>query len=204
MNDPRHGPGSSAGDGIAANVEDRFLVAAAIENPRAFESLFTRYWDPIYRYCLYRMGNDEDAEDAAIRILTNAFNALPRFTDNRDSFRSWLFTIAHNEVVSWRRYLSRHPVQSLDLATDLIDPSPLPEEVVIFSSGIREARLLLARLPDRSRQVVELRLAGLSNPEISIVLGISQVAVRQAQSRAVTRMREMMNVDSAREGASGA
>ena len=91
MNDPRHGPGSSAGDGIAANVEDRFLVAAAIENPRAFESLFTRYWDPIYRYCLYRMGNDEDAEDAAIRILTNAFNALPRLLYQNDGNMQFCF-----------------------------------------------------------------------------------------------------------------
>jgi DNA-directed RNA polymerase specialized sigma24 family protein len=41
---------------------------------------------------------------------------------------------------------------------------------------------------------VELRLAGLTDREIAGILGISGEAVRQAQSRAVSRLRERMGV----------
>jgi RNA polymerase sigma factor (sigma-70 family) len=55
---------------------------------------------------------------------------------------------------------------------------------------------LVQELPDRPREVVELRLAGLTDREIAEVLGISGQAVRQAQSRAVAQLRIRMGVGS--------
>jgi RNA polymerase sigma factor (sigma-70 family) len=58
---------------------------------------------------------------------------------------------------------------------------------------------LVRDLPDRPREVVELRLAGLNDREIAEVLGVSGQAVRQAQSRAVARLRIRMGVAPAGE-----
>lgn len=189
-------PGSSRGDIIDSPVDDQLLVDLAIGDPQAFEPLFTRYWDAVYRYCFYRLDNAEDAEDAAIQVLTNAFSALRTFTDRGNSFRSWLFVIAHNEVVNRQRHRMHHPDTTLEYAFDLRDPAPLPEDLAIAASDIRETRRVLAQLSERPRQVVELRLAGLVDEEISNVLGISRVAVRQAQFRAVAQMRSLMGVNS--------
>src|SRR4051794_17000981 len=76
--------------------DDAALLVLAIGDPHAFAPIFDRYWDPVYRYCRYRLQHREDAEDAAIQILTNAYTGLRRFSGGSGSFRSWLFAIAHN------------------------------------------------------------------------------------------------------------
>jgi RNA polymerase sigma-70 factor (ECF subfamily) len=78
--------------------DDDALVARAREDRRAFAPLYERYFDAVYRYCYHRLGNWTDAEDATSLVFANALGALPRFRDHAGSFRSWLFTIAHNVV----------------------------------------------------------------------------------------------------------
>jgi RNA polymerase sigma-70 factor (ECF subfamily) len=181
--------------GSSADDPDGKHIARARLNPRAFEPLFDRYWDDIVRFCYYRLESWEDAEDAASQIFTNAYAALERFCDDRDSFRSWLYTIAHHEVANRRRYRLRHPEGSLESVSALIDSSPMPDELLVAASAYREIRTLMARLPERPRRVTELRLAGLSDREISQVLGVSNDAVRKAQSRAVAHLRALMGID---------
>jgi hypothetical protein len=54
-----------------------------------------------------------------------------------------------------------------------------------------EGQDLRAQLPADSRQLLELRLAGLTDTEIATVLGKSHGAVRTAQHRTVVRLREL-------------
>ncbi|MFN8591912.1 MAG: RNA polymerase sigma factor [Thermomicrobiales bacterium] len=171
--------------------DDAVLVAAAQRDPHAFEPLFRRYWNSVLRYCLLRLEAAE-AEDAASDIFVNAYAALPRFRERGEAgtFRSWLFTIAHHEVASRRRSRLRHPehhwTDELDRVPD--GRSSLEDEALRAS----ERDLLLTairQLPARSREVVELRLAGLADREIADVLGIRGEAVRQAQSRGVAQLR---------------
>jgi DNA-directed RNA polymerase specialized sigma24 family protein len=49
-----------------------------------------------------------------------------------------------------------------------------------------------------------LRLAGLTDQEIAAVLGMSQGAVRTAQSRAIDQLQQLMGVPTARGGARNA
>jgi DNA-directed RNA polymerase specialized sigma24 family protein len=53
-------------------------------------------------------------------------------------------------------------------------------------------RTLLARLPRDQRQVVELRLAGLTNQEIAEVLERSVPATKMLQVRAMSRLRSLI------------
>ena len=200
----RLGARSPGGDGLVADSDDLALLAGARADPHAFEPLFTRHWDAVYRYCLYRLDHREDAEDAAIQIFTNAYAGLGRFSERAGSFRSWLFAIAHNEIANRHRQRSRHPDGPLELAGGMRDPAPQPEECALVSLGIAEARGFLSQLPERPRRVVELRLAGLTDLEIAAVLGINHAAVRQAQSRAVAHLRSAMGVDVTGQEATGA
>jgi RNA polymerase sigma factor (sigma-70 family) len=175
------------------SMSDRTLVADAADDPCAFDALFTRYWDAVYRYCFSRLGSREDAEDAAIQILAKVHAGLGRFSDAHDSFRSWLFTIAHNEVANRRRHADRHSEVPLEYAEGISDPAPSPEEHAIAAGEIEETRRTLAQLTQRPRQVMELRLAGLTDREIASVLEIGHDAVRQAQSRGLAQLRIAMS-----------
>lgn len=177
-----------------ANLSDEVLVDRALADPYGFEALFNRYWDAIYRYCLYRLDQVEDAEDAASRIFLKTLAELPRFNTRLGTFRTWLFAIAHNEVANWHRRRARYRVDRLDLAEGIADPAPLPEDLAIHSTQIAEARRFLAALPDHYRRVIELRLAGLRDNEIAVVLGTTHGAIRKAQSRAIQHLRIEMGV----------
>jgi len=63
---------------------------------------------------------------------------------------------------------------------------------------------LLSRLPEKQRELLELRLAGLTAVEIARVLGWSHGAVRKAESRAIQTLRGQVNVGlGAKEGSDG-
>src|SRR4051794_5777713 len=78
---------------------DAELVRQAQRRPEAFAPLYLAYRDLILNYCYYRLHNRVEAEDAASSTFVKALHGIQRFRDGSDSFRSWLFRIAHNEVV---------------------------------------------------------------------------------------------------------
>ena len=169
---------------------DAALVALAMADPRQFALLYARYLDPVHRYCYRRLGSREAAEDATSLVFMKALSAFPRYRDA--SFRAWLFTIAHHVITD--RYRHDRPQDSLETAADLHDAAPSPEDLALAADERCSVMVLLARLPDHQRQVVELRLAGLSGTEIARALGRSRSNVDVTQYRAVARLRSYLAV----------
>ena len=176
-------------------TSDEALVAAALADREAFGFLYDRYVDRVYRYCYGRLGDREAAEDATSLIFVRAMAALP--THRGGSFRSWLFTIAHNVVLNARRNASR--AQSLTVMEEIAEPGPQLDERAEDAERWHAVRRALASLPEEQRRVVELRLAGLTGPEVALVVGRSHEAVRTTQRRAVARLRGLLGVASASE-----
>jgi RNA polymerase sigma factor (sigma-70 family) len=185
-------------EGPAEQAGDTYLVLAAQSNAAAFDRLYDRYETQVLNYCYYRLGTWPDAEDAAQQIFTNAFARLSHFEDRQSehdgSFRSWLFTIAHHEIANRKRHHVRHPDAPLTAATEMSDPAPGPEDLAVSADDQRRALALLSKLTAEQRQVVELRMAGLTDAEIATLLDKSPGAVRATQFRAVSRLRELLGI----------
>ncbi len=180
--------------------DDLSLVAAAQRDRNAFAPLYDRYHRPVYIYCYRRLLNPEAAEDATANVFVKAIIALPNFKpDSRRSgstFRSWLFSITHNVVIdAWRK---QRPDLSLDaghgavLGGAIEDPFAGPEEIALANDESRAIVHLLARLPERQRASVELRLAGLTTAEVATALGMSFGATKALQFRAYRRLRDLL------------
>ncbi len=175
---------------VGDTTPDAELVTLAQRDPHAFALLYARYLDPVHRYCYRRLGSREAAEDATSLVFAKALSALPRYHDT--SFRRWLFTIAHHVIVD--RYRDTHPAHPLDAAYEVRDDGPSPEELAIAADERRSVHALLTRLPEHQRRVVELRLAGLTGPEIAHTLGRTQANVDVTQYRAVARLRRLLGL----------
>ena len=176
-------------------MDDVALVAAARGDPHDFAPLFLRYWDSVLRYCTVRLHDHHDAEDAASQVFVDAYAGLHRFQDRggAGSFRSWLFAIAHHEIANRHRYRVRHPASPLEDMEESLGTNQKVEQAETIDELARMTALV-RELSDRPREVVELRLVGLTDREIAEVLGITGQAVRQAQSRAVAQLRIRMGV----------
>lgn len=186
-----------------AAAPDHDLVAVARTDPAAFSILFDRYWDQVFRFCYYRLGDWHDAEDAASQVFVNAFGGIDRFRndDRGDAFRCWLFTIARSVVSNARRWHARHKTADLDHAAELIDDQRSPEEHAIASDDHTYLRALLLTLKDDQRDLLELRLSGLTDAEIARVLGRSHDSVRKVQSRALQALRAHVDASTHEGGA---
>lgn len=80
----------------------------------------------------------------------------------------------------------------MDAAIGIADPAPTPEERAMVTDAGQTLRSVFGHLSPDQRRVVEFHLAGLSGSEIASVLGRSPAAVRAIQSRAVSRLRELL------------
>ena len=190
-------PGSLDAVPVLREDDDRTLVAHALGDRDAFDALYHRYFDSVYWYCFGRLRTEVAAEDATSQVFAKALAALPRYREHESAtaFRAWLFRIAHNVVIDEVR--ARRPYEPLTAARDIPDPVHTPEAAVLREETHQDLWNLVATLPPNQRQIVELRLAGLTGAEIATVLGRTRGAVDTAQSRAVAHLRMVLGIPKA-------
>jgi RNA polymerase sigma-70 factor (ECF subfamily) len=185
--DGRHDPQSRGPGGIGVIEPDHVLANRAATDRAAFAELYQRYLSPIYGYCYRRLGSREAAEDATSVIFTRALEALPSLRTTH--LRAWLFTIAHHAVVDTYRRQPR--TVTIERAEPWLPTIDIDEPAL---AGLEADSLYRALdvLTSAQRQVVELRLAGLTGPEIRETLGRSRSWVDTTQFRAIQRLRKVL------------
>lgn len=170
---------------------ERATVARAKTDRAAFAALYDHYLTPVYRYCLLRLDSREAAEDATSQVFTRALASLDACRD--ETFGGWLFAIARSVVADqWRK---NRPTETLDAAGMIPDLGPSPEETAISRDDRAWLRASLQQLVPDQREVVELRMAGLSGQEIARAMDRRLGAVKMLQSRALARLRVLLAVD---------
>lgn len=162
-------------------------LAASRREKRAFERIFKKYHQEIYRYCLSIVRRPEDAEDALQATMAAALRALPG--EKREiALKPWLYRVAHNESITLLR--QRRPTAELDEETD-----PIIESVYEAAEGRDRLRTLvgdLRSLPERQSSALVMReLNGLDYDEIGQALTCSGAAARQTVYEARTALRTL-------------
>lgn len=160
---------------------------AAAGDARAFEKIFERHHQELYRYCLAILRNRADAEDALQATMSKALQSLPG-ESRRIELRPWLFRVAHNEAVSIIR--ARRPEAETG-AVELTEPAA--EEAAERRERLRTLVRDLQELPERQRSALVMReLSDLSYREIGAALGCSEGSARQTvyEARQALQVRE--------------
>jgi len=170
------------------SLSDARLARRAVRgNSRAFEAIFRRYHQQLYRYCAAIVGNSADAQDAVQNTMVKVLQALPG-EERRVELKPWLYRIAHNEAIEIVR--RRPPAEAID-ADSLLGPANAAEQV---ESRERLWQLVadVAELPERQRGALVMReLGGLGFEEIGAALGTSAATARQTLYEARLGLRAM-------------
>lgn len=168
-------------------MTDEMLAERAQRRPEQFDALYMRYVDPVYRYCGRRL-TPAAAEDATSATFLKAMQAIDRFDPALGSFRSWLFAIAHNTIVDQLRRRTHDDIAAFEIESG----GPSVEDQAIAADQRRRLSDALRQLPDDQRDVIHLRLANLTSPEIAHVLGKRPGTVRTLQHRAVRQLQTLL------------
>jgi RNA polymerase sigma-70 factor, ECF subfamily len=178
-------------------VDDAELLASArAGDPDAFATLVGRYETRIVRL-VRGMVPESDTEDVTQEAFLKAFRKIGNF-DGRSSFYTWLYRIAANTAMDWRkkeRHRRHAPLPEGPGGEDAVPSLEAgPETAVTRRELAARIDAAIAALPDKYREILLLReIEGLSYEEISKELGMSKGTVESRLFRARERMREVLS-----------
>lgn len=188
------GPGRAADAPQSGDDEQALVFQAVAGDQVAFTRLYDLYYDRIYRHVLYRVRSVQDAEDLSQQVFLQAWRAMGRYRPTGAPFVAWLFTIAHNLVMSFfrrNRLLVSRDEDPMELEGVVGEGDPEEEaEAHVDQARVRAA---VGQLRPEHQLVVTLRfLENLSHRDIAESLGKSEGAVRVIQHRALRELRRIM------------
>ncbi len=140
---------------------DRALVERCqAGDSAAFGNLYARYYERLLRFCLRRLNDRHEAEDAAQEAFARAWKALPRFAGER-RFYPWLTVIAGNICTDMLRRRSRStPTDDMELTAQQpvgVVAEDTSEELVLAAVDGELVNRALDRLSTRHRHVLAMR-----------------------------------------------
>ncbi len=169
--------------------EECELILAAQKDPALFQALYDRWAAPVYQYFYHRTGEMASAEDLTSQLFLAAFQALSRY-QHRGHFAAWLFTIARNLAREHYRKIGREV--ALEMAQNLASPSD-PAAEYAKEDEIRYLVRLVRSMPDEEQELIRLRyVANLSFPDMAIVLGKHEDAVKKSLYRLQARLQSRL------------
>jgi RNA polymerase sigma-70 factor, ECF subfamily len=165
----------------------------------AFEVLFQRHMKAIWNYAHRLTGSWSEAEDLTSATFLTAWRRRDKIRLVNDSALPWLYTVTRNLARTHHRG-RRRLLNALPMLAEPDDEHDHADDVsarIDDDRQLRRVRDALPRLSTAEREAVELcLLAGLSTAEASVLLGRAEVSIRSRLSRAKSRLRTILGVQS--------
>ena len=135
--------------------------------------------------------NETVAEDLTMEVLEKAVNRIDSFTSDY-KLSTWLFTIARNHVIDYKRTQDIRPAATVELekVAMLRTDTPDPLQVLISQEETEKIERCIDRLSDKSKTVIRLHIDGYKDEQIAEETGISYTAVRSLLCRARKQIKE--------------
>lgn len=167
-------PGDAAASG--GGPELRLVSGAGYSS---WEDVYRDNVGWVYGLMFEKVGNRPDAEDLTTEVFMAALKPL-RISATVPEVRSYLRTTARTVLAGhWRARLGRE----ITVIDDIPDSPPAQQE---NSTSAARVRMVLDRLPERYRRILELRfLQGLSARDAANALGITVGNAKVLQHRAL-------------------
>jgi RNA polymerase sigma-70 factor, ECF subfamily len=152
------------------------------ESKREFVVLLTRHERMIYGYVLSLVPNLSDADEIVQETCLRLWDEFDKYVPGT-SFAAWALTVAHYEVLTWRKKVSRSKLVFDDALVELIGKE---RQVVERAAGPRQEALAdcLQELTEGNRRLVaECYGAGRKIKEVAAKLEKTEASVYKALER---------------------
>jgi RNA polymerase sigma-70 factor (ECF subfamily) len=169
-----------------ATDEAEFVRRVQEFDGQAWDELYNAYFPKMYRYLYLHTGDREAAEDLAAEVFEEACKGIHRFRFRGIPLSSWLYRVAHNVMVDWKRRRKRIPQVGIgDVAgPDHLDRVAARDELAQAMSGLTQEQ----------RHVLVLRhVEGHSAASAGEIMGKKENAIRALEFRALASLRRAMS-----------
>ena len=178
-------------DLIVSMIETDEVLVQAFRNGSdlGFVTLYNRYKQGVYAFCLKMLGNRDGAKDLVQAVFLKVYERCKQL-EHTERFKAWLFTIARNDCLTYLR-----KSQSISELPDEMEDVNL---VFTASNVERDEEIMLVnraieRLKPDLREVILLReYENLSYREIAGIIGITEGVVKSRIFTARQRLYELL------------
>jgi RNA polymerase sigma-70 factor (ECF subfamily) len=175
------------------------IIALAQRNDQgAYEQLYSRFVDQLYRYLYVRCNDAGMAEEALGELWLRVVQHLPQFRipvrGADQAFVSWLYRIARNLSVDALRCKRKYVYGIPEM---IESPEPLAEDRVVAEDERQLLDKALTTLTIEQREVILLRFHDdRTISEVAALTGRTETAIKGLQHRAVGALARAMGVRS--------
>ncbi len=171
--------------GLAESRDEVLMLRFAEGDVAAFEEILRRHRQGVFRFSYHLLGSSEEAEDALQETFIRVIKSRVRYQATA-KFTTWLYRIARNICIDFRRRKTYRNEHSLDgdereedcssTLKELADPQTLgiaiPQRNALAGEVVVAISDLVAQLPAAQREVFLMRQElGLGFHEISRIVG---------------------------------
>ena len=178
------------------NTDNELIEKIANKDKRAFEVLYHKFHQRIYRFALRVVNHPEVAEEAVNDTLYAVWQNANTFQAN-SAVSTWILGIAYRQSLkSLNRYL-RHNKANIDIddMANQADESPHsnPQQHSEFDEFQQSIQVAINKLSERHRAVVQLTAMGHSYEDISKIVGCPTNTVKTRMFHARKQLKHYLN-----------
>lgn len=172
--------------------EELMIIEAAKLNPERFAPLYDKYYKQIFNYVYQRMDDKDTAFDLTGQVFLKALSNLSNYQFKGVPFASWLYRIAHNELMQMFRVKKDRRTVNADIG-DLRFICEENEEP-FFEEYIPAIKKLITQLDRDDLLMVEMRFFE-KRPfkEIAEILDITEVNAKVRMYRIIEKLKKSLS-----------
>lgn len=172
--------------------ELELLGRARALDQAALAEIHDRYYDAIYRYVSFRVGDLQSAEDLTSEVFTRFLGALRERSAPRNTIRGWLYGAASRVIKEHYRRESRAKLTALD--ESLPSQSEDPHRNVAEKMEYESLRHAMKELTEEQQNVLALRFGyGLPIKDVAETMGKSEGSIKMLQVRAIASLNRQLS-----------
>jgi RNA polymerase sigma-70 factor (ECF subfamily) len=177
--------------------DEQLMIAFINSDSKAFEILYARHKNAVYRYFLRSVSNEatcqELFQDCWLKVINskNKYQVTAKFT-------TWLYTLAHHRLVDWYRknkLESNAFIQSNDEEETLNNGTTNwnPEDELQTKRLSKDLKAAIENLPMEQREVFLLHQeSALSLPQIAEMLQTGLEKIKSRYRYSITKLRNSL------------
>ena len=173
----------AAPDRSSASSDDALLARYREGDGAAFEILYARHRQGLYRFLLGLSGKPELADEVFQETWLSLIRSASQ-PQGRATFRTWLFQIARNRLIDhWRKHGAHQPLHdSYDEQLHAVgDETNDPEQLLNLSRDSQRLESALQALPADQREVFLLRAHG--DLDLAQIASLTDTPLETVKSR---------------------
>jgi len=173
--------------------QDEKLVEEAKRDSEKFVFLYDKYFDQIYRYVFRRVSDKDMVHDLVSQTFYDALSHMKNYEWRGYPFSSWLYKIAHNNVLKWYREQSKFQNISLDAIQEISDKNVDHHHDAMQKEQGKEIKDVMAQLEPEEREIIRLKFfEEVSNIEIAEIMGLSANHIGVKVYRTLKKVKQLL------------